>query len=64
MNPIAIVHWTDAQGCENRHPCFDTVSLNGFMSKLRQKDYMFIVYMTNINARVPMRPPRRHIRGA
>lgn len=64
LDPIAVVTWTDAQGDENRHPCYNTNSLNAFIANLQQKNHMFIVCMTSVNAAMPFRPPERRVRGA
>ena len=63
MDPIAVVTWTDAQGCENIHRCYESNTLNAFMSNLQEKNYVFVVCMTSVHTRIPTRPRRRHIRA-
>lgn len=64
MDAIAVIHWTDSTGFENKHFCYDSESMNGVIGSLKSKNYCFYVVMLSVHAKLPRITPKRHRVGA
>lgn len=60
MEPIAVVHWTDACGWDKKSRCYDTEGLNAIILGLQQKNYVYIVCMMSVMHPLPTKKPRRY----
>lgn len=63
MNPIAVVHWTGIDERENRKDFYDMLTLSRFVNMLNRQNLMNYTCMTSVNANIPVREPRSHIRA-
>lgn len=61
MDPIAVINYTDAQGYENIHPCYDMATLEIVTARFKQRNYMFFVCMTSVNYPIPFNSPRHRV---